>query len=96
MKKKAFNQLLKGVGELGAALKGNASAVTRVSRIEPESVAAIRAKLKLSQSQFAKAFGISIDTLQNWEQGRTQPSGAARVLLKVAARNPQAVLEAVA
>ncbi len=59
-------------------------------------MSAIRAKLKLSQHQFAKAFGISVDTLQNWEQGRTQPSGAARVLLRVAERNPQAVLDAVA
>jgi putative transcriptional regulator len=41
-------------------------------------------------------FGISLDTLQNWEQGRRKPSGAARVLLKVAERHPEAILEAVA
>ena len=55
---------------------------------------AIRAKLRLGQSEFAWVFGISVDTLQNWEQGRRKPSGAARVLLKVAARHPEAILEA--
>jgi putative transcriptional regulator len=50
----------------------------------------------LSQGEFARLLGISVDTLQNWEQGRRKPSGAARVLLKVAARHPEAVLEAVA
>jgi putative transcriptional regulator len=59
-------------------------------------VALIRARLKLSQGEFARLLGISVDTLQNWEQGRRKPSGAARVLLKVAARHPEAVLEAVA
>jgi len=52
-----------------------------------------RSKLKLSQSKFAQLLGISIKTLHNWEQGRRKPSGAARVLLRVASRYPQIVLE---
>jgi putative transcriptional regulator len=96
MKAKEFKKLLEGVRELGSALRGEKGAVARVDYIEPDSVVAIRAKLGLSQSEFARVFGISLDTLQNWEQGRRKPSGAARVLLKVAERHPEAILEAVA
>ena len=46
----------------------------------------------LSQSQFAKLLGVSVRTLQGWEQGRKQPSGAARTLLAIARTNPKAVL----
>ena len=60
----------------------------------PNETAAARARLKLSQSQFAKLLGVSVDTLQNWEQGRRQPRGAAKVLLRIATDNPAAVLAA--
>lgn len=96
MKKAAFNELLAGVRDAGAYLRGNRKAAARIDRISPKSVAAIRAKLKLNQTQFARALGISVDTLQNWEQGRREPTGAAKVLLRVAERHPEAVLEAVA
>lgn len=46
----------------------------------------------LSQSQFASLLGVSVRTLQGWEQGRKQPSGAARTLLAIARTNPKAVL----
>jgi putative transcriptional regulator len=96
MKKSEFKELLQGVREAGAYLRGDKRGVTRIDRIEPDSVAVVRTKLKLSQSEFARMLGISVDTLQNWEQGRRQPSGAARVLLRVAAKHPEVVLEAVA
>jgi putative transcriptional regulator len=51
-------------------------------------VAAIRERTGLSQARFAKLLGVSVRTLQEWEQGRRAPSGAARTLLMVAARNP--------
>ena len=51
-----------------------------------------RSKTGLSQSQFATLLGVSIRTLQGWEQGRKQPSGAARTLLAIARTNPEAVL----
>ena len=56
-------------------------------------VATIRARTGLSQEKFAALLGVSVRTLQEWEQGRRAPSGAARTLLMVAARNPQALLE---
>lgn len=56
-------------------------------------VAATRSKLCLTQNQFAKLLGISVKTLHNWEQGRRRPTGAARVLLRVASKHPKLVLE---
>jgi DNA-binding transcriptional regulator YiaG len=61
-----------------------------------QSIAATRQKLGLSQSRFARLLGISLRTLHHWEQGTRTPSGAARVLLRVAARHPKMVLEAAA
>ena len=60
---------------------------------ENEAVAA-RTKLGLSQDTFAALLGVSPGTLRGWEQGRRQPNQAARVLLLLAARHPEAVLEA--
>jgi putative transcriptional regulator len=57
------------------------------------SVASIREKTGLSQIRFAELLGVSVRTLQDWEQGRRAPSGAARTLLLVADRNPRALLD---
>jgi putative transcriptional regulator len=57
-------------------------------------VVAIRNSLGLSQRQFAKLIGVSVDTLQNWEQGRRQPSGPSVVLLKVLEADPESVMRA--
>jgi putative transcriptional regulator len=54
----------------------------------------LRAKLKLTQSQFAAKFGFTLDSVQNWEQGHRKPEGPARTLLAVIAKNPDAVEEA--
>jgi putative transcriptional regulator len=51
-----------------------------------------RAKMDLSQPQFAKLLGVSVRTLQEWEQGRKKPTGAAQTLLRVAVQTPQALL----
>jgi putative transcriptional regulator len=56
----------------------------------------VRAKLGLSQNKFAALLGISSATLKNWEQGRRQPSGAAKVLLKIAKQHPRIILKAAA
>jgi putative transcriptional regulator len=57
------------------------------------SVSSIRGRTGLSQAKFATLLGVSVRTLQEWEQGRRAPCGAARTLLMVAAKNPQALLE---
>jgi putative transcriptional regulator len=56
-------------------------------------VAKTREKTGLSQARFAELLGVSVRTLQDWEQGRRVPSGAARTLLMIAGKNPQALLE---
>ena len=55
-----------------------------------------RRKLGLSQDDFARSFGVSAATVRNWEQGRRRPEGAARVLLAVIDRDPEAVRRALA
>ena len=69
-------------------------AYQRKRRTEWEkSIPATRTRLRLSQNKFAELLGISVKTLHNWEQGRRKPTGAARVLLRVASRHPEIVLE---
>ncbi len=65
-------------------------------KVEDTDVKALRERLKLSQSEFANIFCISIDTLQNWEQGRRSPRGPAKVLLNVINKDPKSVLKALA
>ena len=57
------------------------------------SVSSVRERTGLSQARFAQLLGVSVRTLQEWEQGRRAPSGAARTLLLVAQKNPRALLE---
>jgi putative transcriptional regulator len=67
---------------------------SRTTVFKPEDVKAIRASLGASQSEFALMISVSVATMQNWEQGRRTPDGPALSLLRVAARNPKAVAEA--
>jgi putative transcriptional regulator len=88
-----FQQLLASVKEAGRIKRGEQEPV-RNFEVRAEDVKAIRAKLDKSQSEFAFMIGVSISTLQNWEQGRRQPEGPAQALLKVASVNPRAVAAA--
>lgn len=63
---------------------------------QPDDVRAIRQRLGLSQEQFAARFGFSVETIRNYEQGHRRPTGPARVLLRVIAREPDAVIRALA
>jgi len=94
MNDKMFNELLQSVREGGAILRGK-TAPSRSFTIENPDVGAIRRNFKLSQPKFAAFLGISTRTLQNWEQKRRKPEGPARVLLQVAAKHPEAVLDVV-
>ena len=77
-------ELLEGIRQLK---RGEFGRVTVVP-----GVASIREKTGLSQSQFASLIGVSVRTLQDWEQGRRAPSGPAKALLRVAEKNPKALL----
>jgi len=83
-KRNIGREILEGVREIKRGDYG------RVINI-PE-VASIREKTGLSQAQFAQLLGASVRTLQDWEQGRRVPSGAARTLLIVANKNPRVLL----
>lgn len=80
-------KLLQSVREMKA---GKAARATVIS---PNDVAAARLKTGLSQSQFAQALHISARTLQEWEQGRRQPSGAAKALIQIAFKHPEVITE---
>ncbi|MDX1428713.1 MAG: helix-turn-helix domain-containing protein [Rhodothermales bacterium] len=94
MKDELFDELIQSVREGGAILRGEKEA-SRTWVVEDPDVAAIRGHYGLSQAKFAALLGISVRTLQNWEQGRRQPQGPARVLLQVAAEHPNALLDLV-
>ena len=94
MKDPLFKELVASVREGGAILRGEATPA-RQFEIDSSNVKRIRTNYKLSQGQFARLLGISTATLQNWEQGRRLPKGAARVLLQVAAKHPDAVWDVV-
>ena len=91
MKDKDFQNLLEGVRQMKAIRAGEMKP-GRVFRFTAPPAEAIRAKLHLSQPQFAAMLGVSVATVRNWEQGRRLPRGPARALLLIAAKRPQAVL----
>jgi putative transcriptional regulator len=78
-------EILEGIRQIK---RGEYARVTSVP-----SVSSIRERTGLSQEKFARLLGVSVRTLQEWEQGRRAPSGAARTLLLIAAKNPRALLE---
>ena len=95
MKKELFEELLESVKQAKAIEKGELKP-TRTFKIDPKNdIVKVRGKLGLSQSKFAAILGISADTLQNWEQGRREPTGAAKVLLRIAMKHPEVLLEVV-
>ena len=82
-----------GAELLASVLEMKAGKTGRIHRIPLSEVTQARAKSGLSQSQFAQVLGVSMRTLQEWEQGRRKPSGAARALLSIAAKRPDVVRE---
>jgi putative transcriptional regulator len=80
-------ELLASVREMQAGRAG------RVQRVSVSAIAEARARSGLSRQRFAELLGVSPRTLQEWEQGRRHPSGAARSLLAIAARRPDVLRE---
>ncbi|MBF0387853.1 MAG: helix-turn-helix domain-containing protein [Candidatus Omnitrophica bacterium] len=93
MKDKDFKDLLTGIDQARAIHRGDLKP-SRVFTFSPIVVKKIREKLHKSQTEFAHMIGVSVDTLQNWEQGRRKPEGPALALLRIADVSPQAVMEA--
>ncbi|MBI1208530.1 MAG: helix-turn-helix domain-containing protein [Azospirillum sp.] len=89
-------QIIESLEEALADARGEATGVRHHVVMVPEAVdvKAIRGRLGMSQSEFARTFGFPLGTLQNWERGHRRPEGAARVLLTVIDRRPEAVLQA--
>jgi putative transcriptional regulator len=94
MKNDLFRELEASVREGGAILRGE-ELPSRTFVIEYPDVKCLRNSFQLSQPEFAAMLGISVKTLRNWEQGRRKPEGPARVLLQIAAKHPEAVLDVV-
>lgn len=97
MSNEVFEGVKAGLEDALAFAEGDASR-GRAHHVEVEliDVAAARKKLGMSQKRFAETFGFSVGTLRNWEQKHRRPHGAARVLLKVIAKEPEAVKRALA
>jgi len=93
MREQEFTKLVASVKEAGEIRAGRKKA-SRVREIKPPEIKTVRKRLGVSQAEFALMIGVSTRTLQNWEQGRRTPEGPARALLRIAAKNPEAVLEA--
>ena len=94
MKQRMFDQLLQSVREGGAILRGEDKAARRIVVGSPE-VRAIREKTSLSQTEFAHLIGVSVKTVQNWEQDRRKPTGPGGGPLRIIAQQPKLAVEAI-
>lgn len=93
MDSELFEQLTRSIKEATAIAKGTLEP-SRVFTVEPADVKTVREKTGLSQSEFAHMIGVKVKTLQNWEQHRRKPSGAAAALLTIFDRIPDIAIKA--
>jgi putative transcriptional regulator len=87
-------EILEGIKEIKAYKAGGIDLRARELK-EPSSPREIRQRLKLSQAAFAGLMGVSLRTVQDWEQGRREPSGPAKSLLRIAEQHPEVFKELV-
>lgn len=87
-----FNELLSSIKEAGQIMRGEKKP-SRVTIHEVPDVKHIRMKMRLSQNKFAALLGINAGTLRNWEQGIRLPTGPARILLAIADKHPEAIID---
>ncbi len=90
-----FQSIKQGLTEAAEFSEGKCKKAV-VHEFSPVDVKDIRASIGMTQAEFASAFGISISTLRHWERGDRTPQGPALVLLNVVAKQPKAVLQALA
>ncbi len=95
MSKKAFDSIMTGLQEAIRYVNGDESAAYRVVKVNPADIKTARKKVGMSRDDFAHAFGLSSATLRKWENGERNPTGAARALLTIISREPEAALRAI-
>ncbi len=97
MGKKAFDNIMKGLQEVLAYVEGDETALHRFVHVDvkPSDIKTARKKVGLTRDAFAEAFGLSAATLRKWENGERHPTGAARALLMIISREPEAALRAI-
>jgi putative transcriptional regulator len=91
--KKLFEELTQSIKEAGEIVRGKRKPAKK-TRVEPLNVKTVREKTGLPQTRFAVLMGVSIKTLQNWEQGRRRPQGPAVSLLRIVKNDPRSALKA--
>ncbi len=93
--KKPADRIIQGLREAVAHARGDKVVGLKLHIPGTVDVSAVRRRTGLSQAAFSSRIGVSAGTLRNWEQGRRSPEGSARVLLRVVAKHPRAVLDVV-
>lgn len=93
MNEQLFNKLTTSLRQAKAIRAGTLQA-SRVTKLTPDHPAAVRSRLRMSQSEFAELIGVPLGTLRNWEQGHRKPTGPAKTLLVVASQFPREVATA--
>ena len=91
-KRNLFEELKTGINEARQHSRGHVKLKTR--KIKEPDIKSIREKFGIRQEEFAALIGVSVRTLQNWEQGHRHPTGAARALFKIVEKNPKAAIDA--
>ncbi len=95
MNKQLFAQLTESLQQMGEITRGG-RAPSRETVVDAVMVQKVRASTGLSQTKFAKILDVEVSTLRNWEQGRREPTGPARALLRAIKKDPKHVLRALA
>ena len=95
MDKKLFERLVESMNQMNEIADGERSP-SREFVVDALKVKQIRQKTGLSQAKFSKLIDVNLGTLRNWEQGRREPTGPARALLKAISNDPEHVLSALA
>jgi putative transcriptional regulator len=95
MKKLEFDKLLESVQQAGDIAAGRRRA-SRIFKVASTDIKSLRTQTRLSQPDFAALLGVEVSTLRNWEQGRREPTGPAKALLRAIRNDPKNVLRALA
>lgn len=94
MERNIGQELIEGMKEALAHARGEAELKTTTYVVEVPDVKQIRTRMNMTQKEFSELFGVSVHTLRCWEQGRRQPEGPARTLLRIVEREPEAAIRA--